>query len=121
MAETSKKYKVGELAKDFGLKNKDVIDLFAKHGLAGKTHTSPLEDSEVSIFLEALTQKNQIDITAYFKTFDDKKKAKKEEERKKAEMTAKIAAKKAAKAAKEKAAKEAAAAEAPADGKEVAR
>ena len=75
MAETSKKYKVGELAKDFGLKNKDVIDLFAKHGLAGKTHTSPLEDSEVSIFLESLTQKNQIDITAYFKTFDDKKKA----------------------------------------------
>ena len=91
MAETSKKYKVGELAKDFGLKNKDVIDLFAKHGLAGKTHTSPLEDSEVSIFLEALTQKNQIDITAYFKTFDDKKKAKKEEERKKAEEAQKAA------------------------------
>ena len=91
MAETSKKYKVGELAKDFGLKNKDVIDLFAKHGLAGKTHTSPLEDSEVSIFLEALTQQNQIDITAYFKTFDDKKKAKKEEERKKAEEAQKAA------------------------------
>ena len=91
MAETSKKYKVGELAKDFGLKNKDVIDLFTKHGLAGKTHTSPLEDSEVSIFLEALTQKNQIDITAYFKTFDDKKKAKKEEERKKAEEAQKAA------------------------------
>ena len=91
MAETSKKYKVGELAKDFGLKNKDVIDLFAKHGLAGKTHTSPLEDSEVSIFLEALTQQNQIDITAYFKTFDDKKKAKKEEERKKTEEAQKAA------------------------------
>ncbi|MBR5263734.1 MAG: translation initiation factor IF-2 [Clostridia bacterium] len=91
MAETSKKYKVGELAKDFGLKNKDVIDLFTKHGLAGKTHTSPLEDSEVSIFLEALTQQNQIDITAYFKTFDDKKKAKKEEERKKAEEAQKAA------------------------------
>ncbi|MBO5735261.1 MAG: translation initiation factor IF-2 [Clostridia bacterium] len=91
MAETSKKYKVGELAKDFGLKNKDVIDLFAKHGLAGKTHTSPLEDSEVSIFLESLTQQNQIDITAYFKTFDDKKKAKKEEERKKAEEAQKAA------------------------------
>ena len=91
MAETSKKYKVGELAKDFGLKNKDVIDLFTKHGLAGKTHTSPLEDSEVSIFLESLTQQNQIDITAYFKTFDDKKKAKKEEERKKAEEAQKAA------------------------------
>ena len=91
MAETSKKYKVGELAKDFGLKNKDVIDLFAKHGLAGKTHTSPLEDSEVSIFLESLTQQNQIDITAYFKTFDEMKKAKKEEERKKAEEAQKAA------------------------------
>ena len=73
MAETSKKYKVGELAKDFGLKNKDVIDLFAKHGLAGKSHTTALEDNEISLFLEALTQQNQVDITAYFKTFDDKK------------------------------------------------
>ena len=91
MAETSKKYKVGELAKDFGLKNKDVIDLFAKHGFAGKTHTSALEDEEISLFLEALTQENQIDITAYFKTFDDKKKAKKEEERKKAEEAQKAA------------------------------
>ncbi|MBQ3154787.1 MAG: translation initiation factor IF-2 [Clostridia bacterium] len=91
MAETSKKYKVGELAKDFGLKNKDVIDLFAKHGLAGKSHTTALEDDEISLFLEALTQQNQIDITAYFKTFDDKKKAKKEEERKKAEEAQKAA------------------------------
>ena len=91
MAETSKKYKVGELAKDFGLKNKDVIDLFAKHGLAGKSHTTALEDNEISLFLEALTQQNQVDITAYFKTFDDKKKAKKEEERKKAEEAQKAA------------------------------
>ncbi len=85
MAETSKKYKVGELAKDFGLKNKDVIDLFAKQGYAGKSHTTALEDEEISVFLEAITQQNQIDITAYFKSFDDKRKAKKEEERKKAE------------------------------------
>ena len=91
MAETSKKYKVGELAKDFGLKNKDVIDLFAKHGLAGKTHTTALEEEEISLFLEAITQQNQIDITAYFKTFDDKKKAKKDEERKKAEEAQKAA------------------------------
>ena len=91
MAETSRKYKVGELAKDFGLKNKDVIDLFTKHGLAGKSHTTALEDDEISVFLEALTQQNQIDITAYFKTFDDKKKAKKDEERKKAEEAQKAA------------------------------
>ncbi len=85
MAETSKKYKVGELAKDFGLKNKDVIDLFAGQGRTGKTHTTALEDEEISIFLESITQQNQIDITAYFKTFDDKKKARKAEEQKKAE------------------------------------
>ncbi len=91
MAETSKKYKVGELAKDFGLKNKDVIDLFTANGLPGKTHTTALEDGEVSLFLEALTQKNQVDLTAYFKTFDDKKKAKKDEERKKAEEAQKAA------------------------------
>lgn len=85
MAETSKKYKVGELAKDFGLKNKDVIDLFAAHGYAGKSHTTALEDEEISVFLEAITQQNQIDITAYLKSYDEKKKAKKEAERKKAQ------------------------------------
>ncbi len=113
MAETSKKYKVGELAKDFGMRNKDVIDLFAAHGNAGKTHTTALEDEEISLFLEVVTQQNQVDITSFFQSYDEKKKAK-QEERKKAEE-ARIAAQreaeqqaKAAKEAEREAAKEAA-------------
>ena len=113
MAETSKKYKVGELAKDFGMRNKDVIDLFAAHGSAGKTHTTALEDEEISLFLEVVTQQNQVDITSFFQSYDEKKKAK-QEERKKAEE-ARIAAQreaeqqaKAAKEAEREAAKEAA-------------
>ena len=91
MAETKKvnsnemSRKINDLSKDFGLKNKDIIDLLALHGLEGKTHTATLDEAEFGIFFEALTQSNQIDITAYFKTFDDKKKTKKEEERKKEE------------------------------------
>ena len=109
MAETSKKYKVGELAKDFALRNKDVIDLFAQNGYAGKTHTTALEDEEISLFLEVITQQNQVDITAFFQSFDEKKKAK-QEERKKAEearIAAKLEAEQAARAAAKEAAKEA--------------
>ena len=97
MAETAKKNtveisrRINDLSKDFGLKNKDVIDLLAQYGYEGKTHTATLEGDEFSVFFEALTQKNQVDITAYFKTFDDRKKAKKEEERKKEEEARKQA------------------------------
>ena len=98
MAETTKKEtsveidrKINNLSKDFGLKNKDVIDLLTKYGFEGRTHTATLDANEFSIFFEALTQQNQIDITAYFKTFDDAKKAKKEEARKKEEEARKAA------------------------------
>ena len=110
MAETSKKYKVGELAKDFALRNKDVIDLFTQHGYAGKSHTTALEDEEISVFLEVITQQNQVDITSFFQSYDEKKKAK-QEERKKAEearIAAKLEAEQAAKAAAKEAAREAA-------------
>lgn len=110
MAETSKKYKVGELAKDFALRNKDVIDLFAKQGYAGKTHTTALEDEEISLFLEVITQQNQVDITAFFQSYDDKKKAKQEARKKEEEArnAARLEAEQAAKDAAKEAAREAA-------------
>lgn len=85
MATTSEKYRVNALAKDFDIKSKDILEIVDKDGKDKKTHMAVLNEDELSLVFETLTQKNQIDITAFFKEFDDKKKAKKEEERKAAE------------------------------------
>ena len=82
MATTSDKYRINALAKDFNLKSKDLITILEDAGIAGKTHMAVLDEAELSIIFETLTQRNQIDITAFFKEFDDKKNAKKAEERK---------------------------------------
>ncbi len=82
MATTSEKYRINALAKDFEVKSKDLITILDNAGYAGRTHMAVLDESELSIIFETLTQQNQIDITAFFKEYDDKKNAKKEEERK---------------------------------------
>ena len=85
MATTSEKYRINALAKDFDIKSKDLITILDNAGFAGRTHMAVLDEAELSIIFETLTQQNQIDITAFFKEFDDKKNAKKEEERKASE------------------------------------
>ncbi len=91
MASTSEKYRINALAKDFDIKSKDLITILDNAGFNGKTHMAVLEEEELSLIFETLTQQNQVDITAYFKEYDDKKNAKKEEERK-AKEAAKAAA-----------------------------
>ncbi len=82
MATTSEKYRLNALAKDLNVKSKDLITILENAGFAGKTHMAVLEEAELSIIFETLTQQNPVDITAFFKEYDDKKNAKKEEERK---------------------------------------
>ena len=82
MATTSEKYRINALAKDFDIKSKDLITILDEAGYAGRTHMAVLDEEELSIIFETLTQRNQIDITAFFKEYDDKKNAKKEEQRK---------------------------------------
>ena len=91
MATTSEKYRINALAKDFDLKSKDLITILDENGFAGRTHMAVLDEAELSIIFETLTQKNPVDITAFFKEYDDKKNAKKEEQRK-AQEAAKAAA-----------------------------
>ncbi len=91
MATTSEKYRINALAKDFDIKSKDIITILDESGFAGRTHMAVLDEAELSIIFETLTQKNPVDITAFFKEYDDKKNAKKEEERK-AKEAAKAAA-----------------------------
>ena len=85
MATTSEKYRINALAKDFDVKSKDLITILDNAGFAGRTHMAVLDEAELSVIFETLTQQNEIDITAFFKEYDDKKNAKKEEERKAAE------------------------------------
>ncbi|MBQ4648931.1 MAG: translation initiation factor IF-2 [Clostridia bacterium] len=90
---TMEKYKINTLAKELNVKNKDLIQLLTDHGMPAKSSMSTLESEELSLIFEYVTQKNQVDLTAYFKFYDDKKAAKKaEEEAKKAAEAEKAAA-----------------------------
>ncbi len=92
MATTSEKYRINALAKDLNVKSKDLVTILDNAGLAGKTHMAVLTDEELSIIFETVTQQNQVDITAFFKEYDDKKNAKKEEVRKTQEAAKEAAA-----------------------------
>ena len=85
MATTSEKYRVNALAKDFEMKSKDILAILDNAGYTGKTHMAVLNEEELSVVLETLTQQHPVDITAFFKQYDDKKNAKKEAEKKKEE------------------------------------
>ncbi|MBR0230937.1 MAG: translation initiation factor IF-2 [Clostridia bacterium] len=85
MATTSEKYRINALAKDLNIKSKDIITILDGAGYTGRTHMAVLDEEELSIIFETVTQQNPVDITAFFKEYDDKKKAKKEEERRKLE------------------------------------
>lgn len=87
------KYKVHELAKDFGLQTKDVLELLA--GVFGekKSQTS-LEEEEIDYVFDAITQQNQVkSFDSYFAKGDEARNKRKEQKAKeKEELLAKQAA-----------------------------
>ncbi|MBQ2910728.1 MAG: translation initiation factor IF-2, partial [Clostridia bacterium] len=54
------KYKLSELAKDFSVNNKVIMDTLTKHGKNPKNASHTLNEEEINIVLEALTQANQV-------------------------------------------------------------
>ena len=85
------KYKVSEVAKDFGLKSKDVIDLLAKYFEDPKKHSSALNEDELDIIFETFTLEKQVDeegLNAYFETASAREEKPKEEEKKPEEAKA---------------------------------
>lgn len=60
MSSAINKYRVHELAKDFGLSNKDISEILAKYATAPKNHMQSLTDEELSLVLEYLTQHHQV-------------------------------------------------------------
>ena len=69
------KYKLGDFAKDLGLANKDLIDLFSAKGGEAKKHTSPLSEDEMNYALEKLTREKQVkSLDAYLASGQPEKK-----------------------------------------------
>ncbi len=54
------KYKVSDLAKDFGLTSKDIIDVVAEKTGAAKKSGAALDETEVSLVFAALLAKNEV-------------------------------------------------------------
>ncbi|MBR0122063.1 MAG: translation initiation factor IF-2 [Clostridia bacterium] len=78
------KYKVSEVAKDFGLKSKDIIDLLAKYFEGEKKHSSALEEDELDIVFETFTLAKQVDeegLKSYFDMASEKKSEEKKPEK----------------------------------------
>ena len=61
MGSVANKYRVHEVAKDFGVATKDVTEILTKYAETPKNHMQALEDRELSLVFEYLTQHNQID------------------------------------------------------------
>lgn len=63
------KYKLGDVAKDFNVDNKKISDVLKKHLDAVKKAQNALEDSELDVVFEAMTQEAQLDsFDSYFAT-----------------------------------------------------
>lgn len=82
------KYKISELAKDFGLTSKDIIKIVAEKTGAEKKSGAALDEKEISLVFDALTKQNEVKSFAdYFATGAESraaaKKAREEEKNKK--------------------------------------
>ena len=77
------KYRVHEVAKDFGLSTKTITEILTKYVAAPKNHMQVLESNELDIIFEYMTQHNQMEsLEDLYKTAAPKaapKKEKKEE------------------------------------------
>ena len=71
------KYRVHEVAKDFGLPTKTITEILTKYASAPKNHMQVLTDHELSVIFDYLTQHNQVSgIQVIFSdTFMEEKKA----------------------------------------------
>ena len=71
------KYRVHEVAKDFGLPTKTITEILTKYGAAPKNHMQVLTDRELSIIFDRLTQDYPIsDIQVIFQeTYQEAKPA----------------------------------------------
>ncbi len=76
------KYKIHELAKDFGMNSKDIIGILAKLDDEPRKHTTVLDDRQLDFVFETVTQLNQVEsFDAYFAAGAPKAEVKAEEKK----------------------------------------
>ncbi len=56
----SEKYRVHEVAKDFGLPSKRIMEILSAYGLKPRNYQQSLNDHELSVIFEYLTQRHQV-------------------------------------------------------------
>ncbi len=95
------KYKVNEVAKDFGLQNKDITEVLGKYFEEPKKSQTALDTKELDVLFDVLTQENSVNsFDAFFAM--QKKEEKKPEKAEKKEPQKKAPEKKAAEKKDEK-------------------
>ncbi len=60
MAQPNPQLRINQLAKDFSVKSKDILDIFEAAGLEGKTHMATLTPDEFSFLVWTLTENRQV-------------------------------------------------------------
>ena len=76
------KYKIGEIAKDFGVKVTDVADILTKYfGEGSYKHSTVLESDRLDVLFDYFTQMQGFGtLQEYFETYDEKIRAKQAKE-----------------------------------------
>jgi len=70
------KYRIHEVAKDFGMTSKQISEIYTKYFSAPKNHMQVLEQNELDVIFEVLTQNNQMEsIAEVFAVPEPKKEA----------------------------------------------
>ena len=79
------KYKISDLAKDFGMSSKEVVALITEFTGTEKKSSNTLNEAEIGLFFDKITQKNEVkSFKAYFETgAEAREKAKKVREEEK--------------------------------------
>ncbi|MBQ1996495.1 MAG: translation initiation factor IF-2 [Clostridia bacterium] len=73
------KYRVHEVAKDFGINSKKILEILEKYTDEPRKHMTALEDKELDLIFETITQENQVqNFDAFFAASEAQKKAKEE-------------------------------------------
>ena len=60
MAGINQQFKITKLAKDLGIKSKDLVEILNQNGIEAKTTQKALEPVEFDILFDSLTKANQI-------------------------------------------------------------
>ena len=90
----NEKYRVNEVAKDFNVPIKEVIELLEQHFPGEKKKTTALTGEELNLIFETYTQKNQVtDFNEYY-AYKEKSVLPKEEKKEKSKSTSKSKEKK---------------------------